>query len=133
MRISRDRGIRFELRCRDLLRAHGYEAERSAQRCGAGGPADILTNLSAHVECKYVSARGSTRIPTWYRTALSQAPAGMRVLLLVANGSRSPIEAIVDPQAWRLPDTFAPVRSRRGPTNLVRLRADSLLRLTKTL
>ena len=52
---SRDKGKRGELELVRLLKAHGYEARRTAQYCGKSGEAaDVVGLPGISIECKRV-------------------------------------------------------------------------------
>ena len=54
---SRDKGKRGELECRDLLREHGYTAERGQQRAGGADSQDVKHDIpGVHIEVKRVEA-----------------------------------------------------------------------------
>lgn len=53
MTNSRDKGARFERQLAGLLRAHGYDARRGQQYCGANGDADVIGLPGIHIEAKH--------------------------------------------------------------------------------
>lgn len=55
MTHARNKGVRGELEWRDVLREHGYEAERGQQHAGGGDSPDVAGGIpGTHVEVKRV-------------------------------------------------------------------------------
>lgn len=52
MTNSREKGKRGERECAEFLKAHGYDARRGQQYCGASGDADVVGLPGFHVEVK---------------------------------------------------------------------------------
>ena len=52
MTNSRDKGKRGEREVADFLKAHGYDARRGQQFCGANGDADVVGLPGFHIEVK---------------------------------------------------------------------------------
>ena len=55
-KASRDKGKRGEREIADLLKAHGYDAKRGQQYCGANGDADVVGLPGVHIEVKRTEA-----------------------------------------------------------------------------
>lgn len=52
---SRAKGARYERHIAQVLREHGYEAERGQQHAGGSDSPDVKHNMTGvHIECKHV-------------------------------------------------------------------------------
>lgn len=51
-RMSRNKGKTGERELANILKAHGYDARRTQQYCGANGDADVVGLPGVHIEVK---------------------------------------------------------------------------------
>lgn len=51
-KMSREKGKRGEREIAAILKAHGYDARRGQQFCGANGDADVVGLAGIHIEVK---------------------------------------------------------------------------------
>lgn len=71
-KASRDKGARYERHVRDVLRDHGWEAERGCQHAGGKDSPDVKHNLpNLHIEAKAVE-----KLNLWNALAQSERDAG---------------------------------------------------------
>lgn len=69
---SRDKGARYERHIAQVLREHGYEAERGCQHSGGKDSPDVKHNMQGvHIECKAVE-----RLNIWQALEQSKRDAG---------------------------------------------------------
>lgn len=69
---SRDKGARYERHIAQVLREHGYEAERGCQHSGGKDSPDVKHNMKGvHLECKAVE-----HLNLWNALAQSERDAG---------------------------------------------------------
>jgi hypothetical protein len=67
----RAKGIRFELKVRNFLREHGFEAIRGQQHSGAPGSPDVIHNIpGVHIEAKHTQR---TDLYGWMKQATRDA------------------------------------------------------------
>lgn len=101
---SRDKGARFERKVAELLREHGYEAERGCQHSGGKDSPDVKHNMKGvHIEAKAVE-----KLNLWNALAQSERDAGEdEVPIVVFKRNRSgiyvamPFEEFIEfYQAW---------------------------------
>lgn len=69
---SRDKGARYERHIAQVLREHGYEAERGCQHSGGKDSPDVKHNMKGiHIEAKAVE-----KLNLWNALAQSEKDAG---------------------------------------------------------
>lgn len=69
---SRDKGARYERHIAQVLREHGYEAERGQQHAGGKDSPDVKHNMTGiHIEAKAVE-----HLNLWNALAQSERDAG---------------------------------------------------------
>lgn len=69
---SRDKGARYERHVAEVLRDHGYEAERGCQHSGGKDSPDVKHNMpNIHIEAKAVE-----KLNLWNALAQSERDAG---------------------------------------------------------
>jgi hypothetical protein len=105
---SRAKGCRGELLARDLLREHGYEAERGQQKAGGVDSQDVKHNVPGfHIEVKFVETRGTGSLHDWLEQAQRDATGGNNVPIVLHKRNRKPWVVIMyaddffkDKQGW---------------------------------
>lgn len=76
---SRDKGARYERHIAEVLREHGYEAERGCQHSGGKDSPDVKHNMKGiHLECKAVE-----HLNLWNALAQSERDAGTNEIPIV--------------------------------------------------
>lgn len=69
---SKDKGARYERHIAQVLRDHGYEAERGCQHAGGKDSPDVKHNMQGiHIECKKTE-----HLQIWQALAQSERDAG---------------------------------------------------------
>lgn len=76
---SRDKGARYERHIAQVLRDHGYEAERGCQHSGGKDSPDVKHNMpNIHIEAKAVE-----KLNLWNALAQSEKDAGENEIPIV--------------------------------------------------
>lgn len=89
---SRSKGCRGELEWRDVLRAHGYEAERGQQHAGGTDSPDVRHSVpGVHFEVKRTE-----RLELWPAIRQARRDAGNKLPVVVHRPNRERWVAILD-------------------------------------
>ena len=98
-KMQRDKGARFERQLASIFRDYGYDARRTAQRCGkSGDAADVCGLPGLHIEAKHVEAM---RLYEWMAQAKRDAEAGGKGFLPAVFHKKNNAEILV---TMELPD-----------------------------
>lgn len=94
---SRDKGARFERMVAQILRDHGYEAERGCQHAGGVDSPDVKHNMDGiHIEAKNVEA-----LNIWKALEQSERDAGENELpVVVFKRNRSKVYVAMEFERW---------------------------------
>lgn len=92
-KYERERGARFERMVAEILRKHGYEAERGCQRSGGKDSPDVKHNMGKyHLEAKF-----SEHFAVWSALAQAERDAGDdEVPIVVFKRNRSKVYAVLE-------------------------------------
>jgi Holliday junction resolvase len=86
---SRNKGKRGELEWRDVLREHGFEAERGQQRSGGSDSPDVKHTVpGVHFEVKRVENKAAGDVYRWLEQAA--ADCGDSIPVVAHRRSRKP-------------------------------------------
>lgn len=90
---SRDKGARYERHIAQVLREHGYEAERGVQHQGGKDSPDVKHNMpNIHIEAKAVE-----KLNLWNALAQSERDAGEdEIPIVVFKRNRSKVYAVLE-------------------------------------
>lgn len=92
-KYERERGARFERMVAEILRRHGYEAERGCQHKGGKDSSDVKHNMGDyHLEAKF-----SEHFAVWAALAQAERDAGEdEVPIVVFKRNRSKVYAVLE-------------------------------------
>ena len=92
-KYERERGARFERMVAEILRKHGYEAERGCQHSGGKDSPDVKHNMGKyHLEAKF-----SEHFAVWSALAQAERDAGDdEVPIVVFKRNRSKVYAVLE-------------------------------------
>lgn len=98
-KMQRDKGARFERALASIFRDYGYDARRTAQRCGkSGDAADVVGLPGLHIEAKNCQ---TMRLYEWMAQAKRDAEAGGKGFLPAVFHKKNNAEILV---TMELPD-----------------------------